>query len=121
MDLSNATDALSVTLSECVLSTLAPNGAEIAPLWRRVLTEIPFDKGYYRVGQPMGLMSSWSIGLALTHHFVVWMAANRAGILKEVLHSPKDYYGIVGDDIFICHPQLAFSVPTDHDCPWCCD
>jgi len=107
-DLSNATDALPVTLSECVLAEVCPNGQVIAPLWRRVLTEIPFEKGYYRVGQPMGLMSSWSVGLALTHHFIVWIAARRAGILQRVLGNPKGYYGIVGDDIFICHPQLAF-------------
>jgi hypothetical protein len=53
-------------------------------------------------------MSSWSIGLALTHHFVVWIAANRAGILNKVLQNPKGFYGIVGDDLFIAHPQLAF-------------
>jgi len=107
-DLSKATDALPVTLSECVLSVLLPNGAAIAPLWRRVLTELPFDKGYYRVGQPMGLMSSWSIGLALTHHFVVWIAASRAGILDAVLKNPKGFYGMVGDDIFIVDHRLAF-------------
>jgi hypothetical protein len=35
------------------------------------------------------------------------MAARRAGLLAQLLNNPKDYYGIVGDDIFICHPQLA--------------
>jgi hypothetical protein len=106
-DLSNATDAIPVALSECILSFLAPNGQVIAPLWRRVLTEVPFQGRYYRVGQPMGLLSSWSVGLALTHHCIVWIAAYRAGILSSLLKSPKDFYGIVGDDVFICHPRLA--------------
>jgi len=42
-----------------------------------------FDKFYgsrvlYAVGQPMGALSSWAM-LALTHHIMVAVAANRAG------------------------------------------
>jgi len=107
-DLSNATDCMPVRFSESVLRYLLPNGRVIAPLWRRVMTELPSDNGrWYRVGQPMGLISSWSIGLALSHHFLVWISAKDAGILGRVLRDPKSYYGIVGDDLFIKHPALA--------------
>jgi len=106
-DLSNATDALPVALSKCVLQHVLPNGQVIAPMWIRVLCELPFNGKYYRVGQPMGLLSSWSVGLALTHHFVIWMAASRAGLLPEVLKNPKEFYGIVGDDVYIINPILA--------------
>jgi hypothetical protein len=32
----------------------------------------------YGTGQPMGALSSWA-GLAITHHFIVQLAANNTG------------------------------------------
>jgi hypothetical protein len=108
-DLSNATDAFPVKFSEEVLRRVLPGGEAIAHLWTKVMTALPFgNRGYYRRGQPMGLLSSWAV-FALSHHFVIWLAAKRAGgnLLRRVLANPDKYYGIVGDDVFITHPALA--------------
>jgi len=108
-DLSNATDALPAVLTEEILSQVMPGGRRVASLWRHVMVDIPFQGFYYRIGQPMGLLSSWAAGLALTHHFIVWIAARKCGqeTLSRVLNHPDQYYGIVGDDIWIRHPALA--------------
>jgi hypothetical protein len=107
-DLSNATDAFPVSFTEEVLRLVLPGGPQIAPLWTTIMTSLPFGKRYYRRGQPMGLLSSWA-AFALSHHFVVWLAAKKAGgtLLRRVLANPASYYGIVGDDVFITHPALA--------------
>jgi hypothetical protein len=107
-DLSNATDAFPVSFTEEVLRQVLPGGAMIAPLWTTIMTSLPFGTRYYRRGQPMGLLSSWA-AFALSHHFVVWLAAKKAGgtLLRRVLANPSEYYGIVGDDVFITHPALA--------------
>lgn len=105
-DLSAATDAFPATFSRDLLAKITPGGGNIATLWWLSMTYIPFQKGWYKVGQPMGLLSSWAV-FSLSHHFMVWIAAMLSGILDDVLDSPQDYYGIVGDDIFICHPALA--------------
>lgn len=108
-DLSNATDALPVNLTEEILRLVLPNGEAIAPLWKRVMIGQPFHGYYYRIGQPMGLLSSWAAGLALTHHFIMWIAARKGGnsLFKEVLQNPQDFYGLVGDDVYIKSPALA--------------
>lgn len=56
----------------------------------------------YRVGQPMGALSSWGM-LALTHHYVVRLAARRVGIL--------DFgdYAVLGDDVVIANDLVASS------------
>jgi len=107
-DLSNATDAFPVSFTENVLRLVLPGGADIASLWTTIMTALPFGTRYYRRGQPMGLLSSWAC-FALSHHFVVWLAALKAGgnLLSRLLERPDEYYGIVGDDVFITHPALA--------------
>lgn len=53
------------------------------------------------VGQPLGLYSSWPL-FALTHHCVVWWAANR-------VYPGKVFkgYGLLGDDIVITDRSVA--------------
>lgn len=50
----------------------------------------------------MGALSSWTM-LALTHHFIVRLAANRIGI------SRFDHYALLGDDIVIANEAVAKS------------
>jgi len=105
-DLSSATDAFPVAFSESVLRLVIPGGRALSTMWRRAMTELPFKGKWYRVGQPMGLLSSWAV-FSLSHHFVVWYAAAKAGVLQHLMSDPSRFYGIVGDDIFICHQGIA--------------
>jgi hypothetical protein len=54
----------------------------------------------YSVGQPMGAYSSWAM-LALTHHFIVRVAALRAGLPNF------SNYAVLGDDIVIGDDDVA--------------
>jgi len=105
-DLSSATDAFPVSFSERVLRLVLPGGRALSTMWRRAMTELPFHGKWYRVGQPMGLLSSWAV-FSLSHHFVVWYAAVKAGVFQHLMSDPSRFYGIVGDDIFICHQGIA--------------
>jgi hypothetical protein len=55
----------------------------------------------YEVGQPMGAYSSFAM-LALTHHVIVHIAAQRAGY-----HPSKIIYMILGDDGAMAHDKVA--------------
>lgn len=54
----------------------------------------------YKVGQPMGMYSSWPT-LALTNHVLVRISAVMVGIEKF-----KDYF-VLGDDIVIFNSEVA--------------
>lgn len=54
----------------------------------------------YGRGQPMGALSSW-VGLAVVHHFLVFLAADRAS-LKHF----RDYL-VLGDDLVIANEVVA--------------
>ena len=56
----------------------------------------------YAVGQPMGALSSWAM-LALTHHFIVAMAAVRVGFIPGTFRN----YAVLGDDIVIADGRVA--------------
>jgi hypothetical protein len=112
LDLSAATDRMPVALQERVIASII--GAEKASAWRNILTELPFhitlpDKTVklvrYGAGQPMGAYSSWP-AMALTHHVLVMVAAQRAGF-----SSFSDYF-ILGDDLVISHDKVAESYLT---------
>jgi hypothetical protein len=80
-DLSAATDRLPIDLQVQVLTQLLGD-PKAAQAWKTLL----IDRGWwlgneelrYSVGQPMGALSSWGM-LALTHHFIIQVAANRVG------------------------------------------
>jgi len=105
-DLSAATDRLPIRLQCDILGYYI--GTVAANLWGRLLTERDWylkdtDSNYrYAVGQPMGALSSWGM-LALTHHYIVRIAANRVGI-KDF-----DFYAVLGDDIVIANDLVAAS------------
>lgn len=56
---------------------------------------------FYSVGQPMGALSSWAM-LALTHHFIVQLAARNVGLTGWFTR-----YLVLGDDIVIADGRVA--------------
>jgi hypothetical protein len=106
-DLTNATDRLPIDLQYLLINDII--GAEKARAWKCILVDTPFkvimpDKTSkevkYMTGQPMGAYSSWP-SMALTHHYIVRLAAHRAGITNFV-----DYV-LLGDDIVIANKDVA--------------
>lgn len=70
------------------------------------LTGPPLVKRYQRlpfsVGQPLGYYSSWPL-FSLTHHMVVWLAANRVYPQGGRFTS----YAVLGDDVVITDSRVA--------------
>lgn len=94
-DLTAATDRLPIELQEQILTYLF-GSSSLAKAWRSVLVGRWFltkngEYIQYGAGQPMGARSSFPM-LALTHHVIIVIAAQRAGI--------KDYttWAVLGDD-----------------------
>jgi hypothetical protein len=124
-DLSAATDRLPVTIQAGLLVYFL--GFSLAKAWRWLLVgreyQLPSPKHYghavpakkrlalpgpreraikYAVGQPMGALSSW-VMLALTHHFIVQLAAFRVRQLEEWYEG----YAVLGDDLVIMDQDVA--------------
>lgn len=100
LDLSAATDRLPIKLQVQILRTLGYPG----DVWKDLLDrEWSSDAGTlrYAVGQPMGAYSSFAM-LALTHHVIVRIAAQRAGLV-----SYKLLYAVLGDDGFMANEKVA--------------
>jgi hypothetical protein len=111
-DLSAATDRLPVLLQSSLVDWLIPG---LGSLWQRLLVDRLYhigrkvdgsrrysDSGVrYAVGQPMGALSSWAM-LALTHHFMVQLAAHRCGMRGWFTD-----YGVLGDDLVIIDSSVA--------------
>jgi hypothetical protein len=116
-DLTAATDRLPVILTAFLFSTIV--GIRMfGGLWRKIMVKRPFafnsqvakklgvsDGPYfYEVGQPMGALSSWP-GLAITHHWIVQLAALRAGKTGPGVWFLG--YEILGDDLVIFDADVA--------------
>jgi hypothetical protein len=109
IDLSSATDRMPIVLQKRIISFLI--GEDKANSWSRLLTSYPFhckvDKTTsmfkYGCGQPMGAYSSWP-SMALTHHYLVRIAAMRCGLGPYF-----DRYFLLGDDLVIYHDLVAES------------
>lgn len=103
LDLTAATDRFPIWLQTQMLSELI--SPKVAEAWRHVMVDFSFGlngKAYkYAAGQPMGAYSSWAV-FALTHHYVVFLAAKRAGV--TMLPST---YCLLGDDIVIADDAIA--------------
>jgi hypothetical protein len=108
-DLSAATDRLPIGLQRDILGYYI--GSELAGLWADLLTKrdwwlqrkpLPPLPLRYAVGQPMGALSSWAM-LALTHHYIVQVAARRVGQMSFT------HYAVLGDDIVIANDLVASS------------
>lgn len=111
-DLSAATDNIPVVVTTKILSYAL--GPKVATAWEKLMVDRHFlvPKGpngadpslpewlRYGRGQPIGALSSWA-SLALTHHFVVQLAAMRAN------RFPFMGYRVLGDDIVIAGTEVA--------------
>nr|WPJ73117.1 RNA-dependent RNA polymerase [Valsa mali mitovirus 1] len=99
-DLTAATDRLPIDLQKQILSLIGFSGND----WFGLLntsykSSIGFIK--YSVGQPMGAYTSFAM-LAITHHVIVQVAAQRAGVSGLFRE-----YCLLGDDIVIAHDAVA--------------
>jgi len=101
-DLSAATDRLPIAFQIQVLESL---GVRWARNWAALLVTRPWflnkSATFYAVGQPIGALSSWAM-LALSHHFIVQIAARRVGYREWFQH-----YALLGDDIIIADAAVA--------------
>jgi hypothetical protein len=114
-DLTAATDRLPAVLTALLFELIfAKDG--MAESWLGVMVKrdfgfsdpvakklkVPNNPIRYAVGQPMGGLSSWA-GLAITHHWIVQVAAFRAtGLLRW-----NTDYEILGDDLVIFNKAIA--------------
>lgn len=64
------------------------------------LTKRPYLVSFV-AGQPLGYYSSWAL-FSLSHHYVVWLAAELCGH-QGCFRS----YAVLGDDVVIAHPEVA--------------
>lgn len=109
-DLSAATDRLPMFLQVKVIASLL--GDSVAEAWRALLVDREYMLDYgdeqqvvkYAVGQPMGALSSWAM-LAVTHHFIVQIAAREVGASRPGLW--YDNYELLGDDIILFDKDVA--------------
>lgn len=117
LDLSSATDRLPVWVQAVCMYASGYLGFVGMICWynlmvnrdfyitapKKVLDKIGLDRVRYSVGQPMGIISSWS-SLAWFHHVVVWVSAYRSGFKRPTRFSD---YCILGDDIVIANTTVA--------------
>lgn len=115
MDLSSATDRLPIALQVPLFKEVFSMTSEEANAWKEAMVgrfyRLPFGVSHegqnaikYTVGQPMGALSSWAM-LALTHHFIVQVAAWET----QVVSFDKLFrnYAVLGDDIVIFDAKVA--------------
>jgi len=115
-DLTAATDRLPAVLTSLLIEVTFGR-KDMAESWFNLMVNRPFafngqvaeklkvEQGpyFYEVGQPMGGLSSWA-GLALTHHWIVQLAAFRA---TGNLYSWNEEYEVLGDDLVIFNDKIA--------------
>jgi len=113
-DLSSATDRLPLAIQQALIGEIL--GETVAHLWAALLVDrnyefhprtaaeygLPTTSVTYSAGQPMGAYSSWAM-LALTHHFIIQMAAYR--VFGTVAWFTK--YAVLGDDVVISDAAVA--------------
>jgi hypothetical protein len=102
-DLSAATDRFPMVLQIDVIRSF---NKELGSIWGEILTNMDFvyeDRTYrYKVGQPMGLYSSWA-AFSISHHLLIQYCASSALGIK----SPFREYAILGDDVAIWNQDVA--------------
>ncbi|AIF33766.2 RNA-dependent RNA polymerase [Heterobasidion mitovirus 1] len=109
LDLSAATDRLPIAIQEWIISKIFT--PSIGKAWTTLLVgrdyRVPKRDGQttvlpksvtYAVGQPMGALSSWAM-LAITHHFIVQIAAWQSGVTKYGKWFTA--YALLGDDLTV--------------------
>jgi hypothetical protein len=119
MDLSSATDRLPMRLQVKLFKEVFSMTSEESLAWSTAMVgrfyRLPRGRTVvingeahgavkYTVGQPMGALSSWAM-LALTHHFIVQVAAWETGVVSR--NKLFRDYGVLGDDIVIFNAKVA--------------
>lgn len=110
IDLSAATDRMPLLLQKRVVQHLY-GSKDKANAWSKILTGYPFNLKdnppiLYGAGQPMGAYSSWPV-MALTHHIIVQVAAQRCNLSGSKLRPVFTAYSLLGDDLVIAHDAVA--------------
>jgi len=99
-DISKFTDRVPLKLQTTMLSYYTNH--DLARCWEGIVGNRTFHskKGEvkWRVGQPLGALSSWA-ACTLLHHHLIWMASYR--FFGD--HRPFKGYQMLGDDIVIWH------------------
>jgi hypothetical protein len=104
IDLSNATDRMPLALQLKVVREVI--GEARANAWAHILVGYEYTLSRmarvakYACGQPMGAYSSWC-AMALTHHYLVRLAAINVGIPHFTA------YALLGDDLVIANAAVA--------------
>jgi hypothetical protein len=96
-DLSGASDRIPLQVQTIMISELFSQ--DIADAWSTTIAEREFHHKYgdpvkWKVGQPLGLLSSWG-SFALWHHIIIEYCAQKVGI-----NSFREY-SVLGDDVVI--------------------
>jgi len=101
-DLSGASDRIPIKVQSIMMSSLF--GPRISEDWTEILVNRQFHtpKGNvsWKVGQPLGFLSSWG-AFALWHHIFIEYCAS-----KEGMRSFRDYQ-VLGDDVAIWNRKVA--------------
>jgi hypothetical protein len=102
-DLSGASDRIPLRVQVIVISKLFSE--DIANTWAQLISNREFHHNYgdpvkWKVGQPLGLLSSWG-SFALWHHIIIEYCAFTVG-----LTSFRDY-AVLGDDVVIWNSSVA--------------
>jgi len=102
-DLSGASDRIPLQVQTIMMSELF--SPEISEAWSNVIANREFHHKYgepvkWKVGQPLGLLSSWG-SFALWHHIIIEYCADKIG-----LTSFRDY-AVLGDDVVIWNSSVA--------------
>jgi len=107
LDLKSATDRIPIGIYTFILTRLFDE--EYANGWTRLLVERDYmflgEKYRYGTGQPMGAYSSWAM-LAVAHHYLVAVAAQRVGWGGQLRFTS---YQVLGDDIVIADRAVGES------------
>lgn len=106
LDLSKATDRLPATIQREILTQMF--GKNFADRWYTICTKRNFrtPKGdfiAFRVGQPLGVYSSWAM-LALTHHAICRTALRLSG---RQIDKKSAAYVVIGDDVAMTGDSFA--------------
>lgn len=107
-DLSAATDRFPIQIQSAALDYLLRGyGSNLGKIWARLLVGRDYWFGStplrYKVGQPMGALSSWAT-FALCHHLMVQLAFTLA---KPAAYGRFLDYTLLGDDIVIADDAVA--------------
>lgn len=107
-DLKSATDRWPLSLQTNLIRTFFGKsfGDCLDAIFSRSIFEVPFLRSvrgvvFFRVGQPLGFLSSWPL-FTLTHHLVMFYCAEKVYPGQRLTR-----YAILGDDVCIADENVA--------------